>query len=118
MDYHQLRHLTTIITLITLLCNPLKVYGYSQGAPTRACATMVPGHGVPAQTGPADNYALQVEPINGGRDVSVSIVANTGHTFTGFMVQARHAANRQKLIDGVFNEDKHSQIRNCGTDRA
>ena len=47
-------------TLSLFLCLTVRIiYGYSTGAPTRACGNMTPGHGYPVNTSPAP-YLVEI----------------------------------------------------------
>ena len=92
---------------------------YSGGAPTspRVCSGMVPGHGPDPQKSPAP-YNIDVKPAQSGATLSIAIMGESGTTFTGFMVQARNANNKNQILDGIFTEDKQSQIKSCNSNRA
>ncbi|XP_025111276.1 putative ferric-chelate reductase 1 [Pomacea canaliculata] len=79
------------LVLSMLVCVYLAEIGhcYSGGAPEVACSSLIPGHGVGAQTSPSP-YILQVDPeFTPGKKITVTIAGRTeGTAFKGFMVTA------------------------------
>jgi len=116
---HLKRHefLLVAITLVSNLDLDV-VMGYSQGAPNRVCVSMNPGHGPEKQYTKAPFRVAVIGPEDNGKSVSLSITA-LKDSFTGFMIQARDANNKGKIVDGTFLEsDKNSQIKSCNSDKA
>jgi hypothetical protein len=63
MSFHSIR--TTVLfrkIAVSISClfvtMSLCVRGYPTGAPPEACRLMIPGHGVPAQTGTSNPYRI------------------------------------------------------------
>lgn len=102
-----------LCSLILALVNVgfvLHVNAYSQGAPTRACSTLIPGHGVDRQYS-SPPYTIELIPSQRGT-VSVILKAEN-KPFAGFMLQARSANEPSRIINGRFTEDKQSQTKSC-----
>lgn len=95
------------------------VFGYSSGAPANSniCKTLIPGHG--SRQGDRSPYKL-FHNENAEGQIMVNLVANSQVTFAGFIVQARDAADLEKLVDGEFIPAKKglSQARSCLSGRS
>lgn len=88
--------------------------GYKAGAPTFACKTMTPGHGVGGQTG-VSPYTLEVsseETDEAGR-VRVTMSSPPLQFFTGFLIQAR-APESDEAIGSFTQIPRNVQLLNCG----
>ncbi|KAH3853897.1 putative defense protein 3 [Dreissena polymorpha] len=84
-----------ILQLIVLMGVLRGVAGYSSGAPPGQCNLMYPGHGVPAQPGPAP-YRIEVSDNSFGcptDNITVSLVGQGPAVFRGFFCQPRPSPN-------------------------
>lgn len=88
------------------------VYGRQDGAPTKACSTLMPEHGdkVIAQITKAP-YSVTVQEI--GNSKYVVKITSHDEPFRGFVLQARSSKNPEKFIDGNFTSSKVSKTINC-----
>lgn len=102
------------LLLFSLLIFSDGVFGYSSGAPAKpnVCSSLIPGHG--SRQGDRSPYKLFHNEDADGQ-IMVNLVANSQVTFAGFIVQARDAADLEKLVDGEFIPAKRglSQARSC-----
>ncbi|XP_045165201.2 putative defense protein 3 [Mercenaria mercenaria] len=72
------------LVMITVM---LGVRGYPTGAPPEGCSTMLPGHGVPAQTGTTNPYKILTDKSTfscPGDSITVSV---SGNSLRGFLCQ-------------------------------
>lgn len=85
-----------VVCLVALVHFPLGVRATSTGALERSCASMIPEHGVAAQSVPSP-YAIRVSTTaaKAGDTLKVMIAGLTAaDTFKGFLLQARVADGR------------------------
>uniref|UniRef100_A0A8D8VZI0 Ferric-chelate reductase 1 homolog n=1 Tax=Cacopsylla melanoneura TaxID=428564 RepID=A0A8D8VZI0_9HEMI len=90
--------------------------GYKAGAPTFACKTMTPGHGVPTQTGDSP-YSVEIgseETSEEGR-VRVTLSSPPLQFFTGFLVQARPPDSDEAIGSFTQIPNRSAQMLNCGS---
>ncbi|XP_017300331.1 putative ferric-chelate reductase 1 homolog [Diaphorina citri] len=104
----------SLLLFIFLRClNPN--LGYKAGAPTFACKTMTPGHGVPTQTS-ASPYTIQTgaEEVDDAGRILVTLSSPPLQFFTGFLVQAR-TPESDEAIGSFVQIPRNTQLLNCGT---
>ncbi|XP_055364628.1 putative ferric-chelate reductase 1 [Betta splendens] len=89
-------HFTAMeLLVLLLLCFSPVVWCYSTGLVTASCDSMVPQHGVPAQTTPAP-YTVTVDRtiLNLGDQVTVRLQATGSNAFEGFLLKAMQAGSQ------------------------
>lgn len=71
---------------------------HSTGAPTQACTTLTPNHGVAAQNTPPPYHVVVPLQVQQGQTMTVTIAnREPGFTFRGFIIQAR-SVNTQAVV--------------------
>ncbi|XP_029474104.1 putative ferric-chelate reductase 1 [Rhinatrema bivittatum] len=88
--------------------------GYPNGKIMDACDSMLPKHGnsAPQPTQAPYSIALSVSSYNAGDNVKVTLQANSGYTFKGFLLQTRTL--RDDKVAGTFKIiDANSQGLPC-----
>ncbi|XP_026680733.1 putative defense protein 3 [Diaphorina citri] len=114
MTFHRAMDKLSLLLFIFLRClNPN--LGYKAGAPTFACKTMTPGHGVPTQTS-ASPYTIQTgaEEVDDAGRILVTLSSPPLQFFTGFLVQAR-TPESDEAIGSFVQIPRNTQLLNCGT---
>lgn len=108
------------ICLVLVLSLILKCSAFPDGAPAseELCGTLLPSHGVSAQTS-ASPFKIIVSStsIDGGEIIDVEIRADAGRSFKGFYLIARtlQGAGRD-LGEFLLSEDEPNEfkLRQCG----
>ncbi|XP_053325815.1 putative defense protein Hdd11 [Spea bombifrons] len=104
------------ILIIMVMVSPLRVVAYPNGRVEAACSSMVPNHGVPAQTS-SPPYTLNVSKTtySAGERLTVTLSTNPGATsFAGFLIQARAGTNSTPV--GYFEtSNADTQTLTCTT---
>lgn len=99
--------MSKVFSLVSVFCIILtfhpEVEGYAKGAPSEACKSLTPGHGVPPQTTKSP-YSLVMrynEVINRGETIILTLKGPaTG--FKGFMAQGRRSKSNDTTPQGTF----------------
>ncbi|OCT82923.1 hypothetical protein XELAEV_18025458mg [Xenopus laevis] len=106
------------ITVILLTICSLHVSAYPSGKVEASCNTMVPGHGVAAQTS-ASPYTLDVSSTTYEDEQSITVtLRNTSLVppFKGFMIQARAVGDGNNIALGTFTvSNSAAQTLQCST---
>ncbi|XP_060557315.1 putative defense protein Hdd11 [Ruditapes philippinarum] len=88
----------------------LFVRGYPTGAPPEACRQMIPGHGVPAQTGTSNPYRIMTTKTTFSCPGDTVTVTVTGNSFRGFLCQP--VPNTGELLQNP--QDPVQKQNKCG----
>ncbi|XP_039277082.1 putative ferric-chelate reductase 1 homolog isoform X1 [Nilaparvata lugens] len=110
-EAHRHRIYQLCMTLLALTTR--HVTGYSNGAPTFVCETMVPGHGVGPQTSTAPYTVTAQHAANEAGKVHVTVYSPTQDDFTGFLVQARPDPNNTRVIGSFSAVPDNSKTIDC-----
>ncbi|CAH1773710.1 unnamed protein product, partial [Owenia fusiformis] len=80
--------------------------GYPTGAPSGACISMFPNHGVNPQTMPSP-YQITLSKTNftSGDEITVTLASSSGEQFKGYLCQGRYldASMNQEIAVGSFD---------------
>ncbi|XP_072275317.1 defense protein l(2)34Fc-like [Pyxicephalus adspersus] len=85
--------------LLFLGCFSIRTDAYPDGLVTSSCSTMMPNHGVPAQTS-SSPYILSLAKTtySPGEKITVTLTSSSGSTkFRGFLIQARSGSDTTPL---------------------
>ncbi|RWS18835.1 putative ferric-chelate reductase 1-like protein, partial [Leptotrombidium deliense] len=80
------------------------------GAPTKACQTLEPRHGVAAQNGHG-TFVLKASTEDG--IVTITLSSTDSTKFKGFIIQPRSIDQSDKIIDGTFTAGSNSKAIDC-----
>lgn len=106
--------------LVLISFNPItKVASFPTGAPNGTCATLMPGHGHPAQTSPSPyKLALDTTSVKPGEKIKLTISGKPG--LKGFLAQGRkHSGTGDTTPHGIFTSGgPDSKTITCHHDHA
>ncbi|KAL3878437.1 hypothetical protein ACJMK2_030787 [Sinanodonta woodiana] len=95
MDYRQILGQSLLLGLLVLRL----VLCYPYGAPSETCSTMLPSHGVsPSSTTPPYTITTSKSTYRPNDQITVTLQANSGQNFKGFLLQARKKNSISQLI--------------------
>ncbi|XP_061191453.1 putative ferric-chelate reductase 1 isoform X2 [Saccostrea echinata] len=99
---------------LTLTVSVWHIYGYSSGAPSFTCPSMMPSHGsFKPKTNPARYYQItsSTSSYTPGESVSVTITALNGEQFKGYLIRAQDEGTGNPV--GTFRIAQGGKLQ-CG----
>lgn len=114
---HLFPNMSTIKLILLIFCAKASMIdAYRSGAPSQACQSLIPGHGVnPQQTqSPFDIKATLSYNNQQASSINVTISSKYGsESFAGFIMQAVLHSDPSIIVDGTFEYTLSTKTLKC-----